>query len=74
MSKLQPVPVGPFIEVPSGNHFSKLPSGIDLNAVWGIVGPSVERNMRALPLWKVIAMAYVEGLQHGAALSQGGGA
>lgn len=71
MSKLQPVTLGPFVDMPPGSEFSKLPRGVDLGAIWGVVGPSVERNMRSLPLWKVIAMAYVEGLQHGAALSQG---
>lgn len=36
---------------------------------WRLCGPSVERNMngmRPLPLWKVIASAYLEGLHHGA--------
>lgn len=43
---------------------------IDMQAVWQIVGPAAEKNLDRLPLWQVIAAAYVEGLHHGAELAQ----
>ena len=40
-------------------------------AAWRIVGPSVEKNMtRGRELWVVITAAYLEGLSHGAAISE----
>ena len=35
-----------------------------LENLWEIIGPSVELNLRKLPLWKVITMAYFEGSVH----------
>lgn len=35
-----------------------------LESLWEIIGPSVELNLRKLPLWKVITMAYFEGSVH----------
>ena len=35
-----------------------------LESLWEIIGPSVELNLRQLPLWKVITMAYFEGCVH----------
>jgi len=38
---------------------------------WRIVGPSVERNMtRGRELWVIITAAYLEGLSHGAAITE----
>jgi hypothetical protein len=55
--------------VPIGD-FSKLSiTEKDLEAAWGICGPSADRNMqRKLQLWQVIVIAYLEGLNHGASL------
>lgn len=67
------VSLGPFLaEMPPGKDFTKLPAGVRLEDAWQVVGPSVERNMSRAPLWRVIAMAYVEGLIHGAAIGQSG--
>jgi len=38
------------------------------NEIWSIVGVSAEKNLNTCPLWKVICMAYIEGLNHGAGL------
>lgn len=45
--------------------FHKLNVKIDFGDVWHICGPSAERNLASMPLWKVICAAYLEGLQHG---------
>lgn len=48
-------------------EFSKLNrpgSNQMLEDLWEIIGPSVELNLRKLPLWKVITMAYFEGSVH----------
>lgn len=64
---------GPPIPVVPIRDFSALPSGA-LDAAWRIVGPSAQRNMsrdahgRCCELWQVIAAAYLEGLNHGAAM------
>jgi hypothetical protein len=57
------VPVVPF------SDFDTIPSK-HLEEVWSIVGPSVARNIENLPLWKVIAAAYCEGLLHGHAMGK----
>jgi hypothetical protein len=36
--------------------------------LWRIVGPSAAMNLDRAPLWKVIVMAYFEGLMHGAGI------
>ncbi len=36
-----------------------------LKEMWDIIGPSVDLNLHKLPLWKVITMAYFEGVVHG---------
>ena len=41
-----------------------------LEELWGIIGPSVELNLRQLPLWKVITMAYFEGCVHGSQMME----
>jgi hypothetical protein len=65
------VSIGPALaEMPPGKDFSKLPPGVRLEDAWQVVGPSVEKNMGRAPLWRVIAMAYVEGLMHGAGIAQ----
>lgn len=45
--------------------FSAIPEKL-LAGAWELVGPSVERNIQKHPLWKVIAAAYIEGVNHGA--------
>ena len=68
------VALGPAVPIVGIKDFSKMGlSREEWENVWSIVGPSVERNMsgrRALPLWMVIAAAYLEGLQHGSALTR----
>ncbi len=65
---------GPEVPVVPIKDFSKMGlTGDEWADVWSIIGPSVERNMsgrRAMPLWMVIAAAYLEGLHHGSALTR----
>jgi hypothetical protein len=60
---------GPCVPVVPFSDFDKIPSK-HLEEVWSIVGPSVARNIGNLPLWKVIAAAYCEGLIHGHAIGK----
>jgi len=53
------VPIQQFTKVRNKSHHEML------EALWEIIGPSVELNMRQLPMWKVITMAYFEGCVHG---------
>lgn len=66
------IKLGPPIPVISVRDFSKFKlTSEEWDKVWRIVGPSVERNMQMkCPLWRVIAAAYLEGLQHGSALAR----
>lgn len=52
------VPIGNFTKAGGKTHNEMLES------LWEIIGPSVELNLRKLPLWKVITMAYFEGSVH----------
>lgn len=52
------VPIGQFTKAGGAKHNETLES------LWEIIGPSVELNLRKLPLWKVITMAYFEGSVH----------
>ena len=52
------VPIGNFTKAGGKTHNEMLES------LWEIIGPSVELNLRQLPLWKVITMAYFEGSVH----------
>lgn len=62
---------GPDIPVVPITHFARHKFTEEQIAdIWKIIGPSVERNLSAKPLWKVIAFAYIEGLSHGAAIQQ----
>ena len=53
------VPIQKFTRVRNKAHHE------GLEELWEIIGPSVELNLRQLPLWKVITMAYFEGCVHG---------
>ena len=56
--------------VPRGD-FSKLRlSDSQLDIIWRIVGPSATINLARNPLWIVICMAYIEGLNHGHGLEE----
>lgn len=37
---------------------------------WFLCGPSAERNMTKLEPWQVVAIAYLEGLQHGSSFAK----
>lgn len=70
------VAFGPPIPVVPIGDFSKMSlTDKQWADAWSICGPSAEQNMRRgrrggpLELWQVIASAYLEGLQHGAALA-----
>lgn len=42
----------------------------DLEKLWAITGATSEKNLVKLPLWKVICIAYLEGLHHGAGVER----
>jgi hypothetical protein len=66
------VPLGPVaVPIVPITHFRKLHfDPKELEGIWRICGPSVEHNIRRHPLWLVICMAYLEGLDHGASLER----
>lgn len=62
---------GPVIPAVSACDFS--PVRLKASAyedAWSIVGPTISRNKDA-PIWKLLAIAYLQGVQHGSQLSQG---
>lgn len=59
-----PVPLVPY------SHFSRFPPGIDVHAVWKIIGPTVQRNMDK-PMWLQFCAVYIEGLNHAAGVLNG---
>lgn len=75
MSRNYRLAIGPSMPVVPIRDFSRLPAEM-LTGAWSIVGPSAEQNMRrdhagrCCELWEVTAAAYLEGLQHGAALQK----
>jgi hypothetical protein len=63
--------VGPPFPLVSIKDFNRFPlKEADLRHLWEITGPSAALNLRSNPLWRVIAMAYFEGLMHGAVLEK----
>ena len=75
MNKKRPhfIHFGPSIEQVPRKDFSKVRVETkDLEDVWSrIIGPSVEVNLgQGLDMWKVITLAYLEGLSHGSALKE----
>ena len=56
----RPIPVVPIQQFSKANRTQHQM----LEGLWEIIGPSVELNLRQLPLWKVITMAYFEGSIH----------
>jgi len=59
----------PHVPIVPVAHFDKIPTKY-LEEVWPIIGPSVAYNIESMPLWKVIAAAYCEGLNHGSAIGK----
>lgn len=65
--RLQHVTIGAPVEIYSHKAWDRLPKGVSVDDLWSLCGPQVEKHMRTLPLWKVFAVVYFEGLAHGAA-------
>lgn len=65
------VELGPSFPLVPITHFSKMRlTPNQWENAWQIVGPSVQRNfMKNVPLWMIIACAYLEGLHHGSEAS-----
>lgn len=60
------VGIGPCaVPIYPSSAFTRLPEGIKEEDLWKLVGPTVERNISKLPLWKLLAIVYFEGLAHG---------
>lgn len=65
--------LGPAIPiVPIGDFSKRGLSQQQWEQAWSVCGPTVERNMARgqLPLWQIIAAAYLDGLQIGHALAE----
>lgn len=60
---LGPKPI-PLVPIQKFNRVRNKAHNEMLESLWEIIGPSVELNLRQLPLWKVITMAYFEGCMH----------
>ena len=59
-----PVPVVPY------GDFSLLP-GKETAALWDVIGPTVERNLRArVPLHLIFCACYAQGIENGASLGR----
>lgn len=69
-ARLRPVAIGAHVEAYPLSAWSRLPAGVNLDDLWKIVGPQVDRHINNLPLWKVCALVYFEGLAHGQAAEQ----
>lgn len=59
------VNVGSTVEQYPLTAWSRLPEGVSLETLWQLCGPQVEQHMQRLPLWKVFALVYFEGVAHG---------
>ena len=70
MSRLTPVAIGSHVEPSPSGSWSRLPAGVNLEDIWTIVGPQVGKHINQLPIWKVFALVYFEGLVHGQAAEQ----
>lgn len=71
MSRAASVLIGPStLPVVPMKDFSRITAEKPLLDAWILVGPSVSHNIEKLPIWKVIAMAYLEGLEHGSSLER----
>ena len=61
--------IGPTtIEIYPVSAFSRVP--VNAEDLWRIIGPTVDYNIRNLPLWQVFTTCYWEGLQHGYAAAR----
>ena len=63
----KPIPVVP---IQKFNRVRNKARHEKLEELWEIIGPSAELNMRKLPMWKVITMAYFEGCVHGSQMAE----
>lgn len=64
MSKDRRVSIGPCpVAMYPITVYSRI-SRSELETAWQLVGPTVERNIDR-PLWMQLAVAYIEGLNHG---------
>lgn len=70
MTRPRPPGLGPAVEICPSSAWSRIPSGVKAEDLWQIVGPQVEKHLNTLPLWKVFAVVYFEGLMHGAAVAR----
>lgn len=67
------ISMGPAIPIVPMSHFSKTKlTREQLEGIWQIVGPSVERNLVKVGyhLWILFCFCYLEGLEHGYQLSK----
>ncbi len=52
------------VDVIPNSQFSKFHRHFLIDA-WKMIGPSAEKNINKVPVWEVVASAYLEGLDHG---------
>lgn len=46
------------------HQFSR-PTKDQLESAWEMIAPTINKNIDTAPLWKLCAIAYFEGLNHG---------
>src|SRR5260370_39677544 len=58
---------GPIFEIfDADGAFRSTPSEEEMQQVWDLIGPLMERNLRLRPIWQVAAGAFIEGFETGA--------
>lgn len=67
---MRPVQLGSQVELYPLKAWSRLPKDVKLEDLWQLVGSQVERHINHLPMWKVFALVYYEGLAHGSQTMQ----
>ena len=62
------VGMGPVVDVAPIRDFTRCRNAA-IEAAWQLVGPSARLNLDRQPIWRVIAAAYLEGVNHGVGIA-----
>ena len=63
------VGIGDVVDIVPIKNFTRCSSAA-LDAAWQLVGPSAQLNLNRVPIQRVIAAAYLEGVNHGAGVAR----
>ena len=71
-NKSETVGIGPVIPRVPYKDFKKVDfSHDDLFQIWQVIGPTIKVNLdRQLPLWQVLVIAYIQGLENGFGIAE----